>query len=112
MLLARAEDLAQAGRHEDAALLLFELLLHPRFADYAELAELEAARYQLGSALHELGAEASARRVLLEQLRKGPESGYFAPSFRKYVDVALASPNQPELIDELASLGPALPEDA
>jgi Outer membrane lipoprotein len=111
-ILSRAEDLAVAGRHEDAALLLFELLLHPRFADYSELAELDAARYQLGSALHELGAEASARRVLIELLRRGQEGGYFAPGFRKYVDVALVSPGQPALIEELSSLGPALPEDA
>ncbi|HKU38483.1 MAG TPA: outer membrane protein assembly factor BamD, partial [Polyangiales bacterium] len=111
-ILARAEDLATAGQNEDAALLLFELLQHPRFADYGELSEIEAARYQLGSALHELGAEASARRVLIELLRKGQNSGYFAPAFRKYVDVALVSPDQPALIDELAALGPALPEDA
>jgi hypothetical protein len=111
-MLARAEDLAFDGRHEDAALLLFELLQHPRFKDYAELDELDAARYQLGSALHELGAEASARRVLIELLRKGEKSGYFAPGFRKYTDVALASPDQQAMIDELAALGPALPEDA
>jgi hypothetical protein len=111
-ILARAEELAQDGRHEDAALLLFELLQHPRFKDYADLDELDAARYQLGSALHELGAEASARRVLIELLRKGQSSGYFAPAVRKYTDVALASPDQPALIEELASLGPALPEDA
>ena len=111
-ILARAEDLAAAGQHEDAALLLFELLQHPRFADYSELPELDAARYQLGSALHELGAEASARRVLIELLRRGQSGGYFAPAFRKYVDVALASPDQPAMIEELAGLGPALPEDA
>jgi len=111
-ILARAEDLAQDGRFEDAALLLFEILQHPRFKDYAGLDELDAARYQLGGSLHELGAEASARRVLIELLRKGQNSGYFAPGVRKYVDVALASPDQPAMIAELASLGPALPEDA
>jgi tetratricopeptide (TPR) repeat protein len=111
-LIARAEDLAQDGRHEDAALILFELMLHPRFSDYAELDEMGAVRYQLGNALHELGAEAGARRVLIELLRKGQESGYFGPGFRKYIDVALVSPDQPGMMDELASLGPALPEDA
>lgn len=111
-MLARAEQLARDGRYEDTALLLFEILQHPRFKDYAGLDEMDAARYQLGSALHELGAETSARRVLIELLRKGQNSGYFAPGARKYVDVALASPDQPAMIDELASLGPALPEDA
>ncbi len=111
-LLAHAEDLAQEGRHEDAALILFELLQHPRFADYAELEDLEAARYQLGSSLHELGADAGARRVLIELLRKGQGSSYFGPAFRKYVDVALTSPDRPALLAELAELGPALPEDA
>jgi hypothetical protein len=111
-MLARAEELTQEGRDEDAALLLFEILQHPRFKDYAGLDEIDAVRYQLGSALHELGAEASARRVLIELLRKGQNSGYFAPGVRKYTDVALASPDQPAMIEELASLGPALPEDA
>jgi tetratricopeptide (TPR) repeat protein len=91
---------------------LFEILQHPRFKDYASLDEMDAARYQLGSSLHEHGAEASARRVLIELLRKGQERGYFAPGVRKYVDVALVSPDQAAMIDELASLGPALPEDA
>lgn len=111
-LLAQAEQLALAGRHEQASLLLFDLTLHPRFADYAELAELDAARYQLGASLHALGANAGARRILVELLRRGPESGYFAPGFRKYVDVALDSSNQRELVDELRDLGLALPEDA
>jgi TolA-binding protein len=111
-MLARAEELTQEGRDEDAALLLFEILQHPRFKDYAELDEMDAVRYQLGSALHELGAEASARRVLIELLRKGQSSSLFAPGVRKYTDVALASPDQPAMIEELASLGPALPEDA
>ncbi|HEX7477243.1 MAG TPA: hypothetical protein VF331_05515, partial [Polyangiales bacterium] len=69
-LLAAGERAEQAGRHEDAALLLFELVESPRFADYAGEAEVDGARYMLGTALHELGAEESARRYLRAVLDK------------------------------------------
>ncbi len=110
--LARAEALALAGEHEDAALLLFELVESPRFADYSDEHELDAARYLLGGALHELGAEESARHYLRKVLDKGRQGAYFAPAFRRYADVALAGLDLAQVIAELGALPLALPEDA
>ncbi|HEX2675795.1 MAG TPA: hypothetical protein VHM19_04130, partial [Polyangiales bacterium] len=88
--LAKAEALALQGRHEDAVVLLYELVESPRFADYAELEEMDAARQTLGSSLHALGAEESARKYLRQVLDKGPDGRYFAPAFRAHTDVVLA----------------------
>jgi TolA-binding protein len=112
-MLRNAEELAGSGRNEDAALILYELTMHPRFADYAELEEMDAAYYALGGALHALGAESSARAALWHVLGKGPSNPYFAPAFRSYVDVALAGQPLLPSIRELTSLSAGqLPEDA
>jgi TolA-binding protein len=111
-MLSTAEELAQSGRDEDAVLLLFELTQHPRFADYVDLQEMDAAHYALGSSLHALGAEQSARAALRRVLQKGPEGPYFAPAFRRYVDVALAGEPLAPSLSELAAYGQKLPEDA
>ena len=111
-MLSDAELLAQQDRHEDAVLLLFELTQHPRFADYAELSEMDAAYYALGSSLHALGAEPSARAALRVVLAKGPDGSYFLPAFRRYVDVALAGEPIAPALSELATYGERLPEDA
>jgi len=110
--LKEADALAQAGRAEDAALLLIDLTQHPRFADYESLEEMSAAHYALGSALHALGAEPSAQRSLRWVLQKGPRDRYFAPAYRLYVDVALASQPLPLALTELAPFSQQLPEDA
>ncbi|HEX7479092.1 MAG TPA: tetratricopeptide repeat protein, partial [Polyangiales bacterium] len=89
-----------------------ELVESPRFADYAGEAEVDGARYMLGTALHELGAEESARRYLRAVLDKGPEASYFAPAFRRHTDVALAGLPLGNVIEELGKLALALPEDA
>ena len=110
--LAAAEELGQRGLDEAAVLSLYELTTHPRFADYAELEELDAANYALGSSLHALGAEASARVALARVLNKGPGNPYFAPAFRRYVDVVLAGePLEPGL-RALSAFSDKLPEDA
>jgi hypothetical protein len=111
-LLQQAEQLEAAGHDDAAVLLLFELTEHPRFADYVELEELSAANYALGSALHALGAERSARVALLRVLRGGVQNAYFAPAFRRYVDVALAGEPIAPRIAELQALSATLPEDA
>jgi hypothetical protein len=111
-LLSAAEELAQNGRDEDAVLLLIELTQHPRFADYAELEEMDAAHYALGSSLHALGAEQSARAALRSVLQKGSAGPYFAPAFRRYVDVALAGEPLAPSLTELSVYGQNLPEDA
>ncbi len=111
-LLAEGERAAQERRYDDAALILFELVESPRFADYADESELDGARFTLGSALHELGAEQSARRYLRQVIDKGPGETYFAPAFRKHTDVALAGLSLPTVIEDLGKLNLALPEDA
>jgi TolA-binding protein len=111
-LLRKAEDLEQDGQDEEAALLLLELTLHPRFADYSDLEEMDAAHYALGSTLHALGAEQSARAALRKVLEKGPDNPYFAPAFRRFVDVSLAGEPMPPAIAELSAYEPKLGEDA
>jgi TolA-binding protein len=110
--LAAAEELGQRGMNEAAVLSLYELTTHPRFADYAELEELDAANYALGSSLHALGAEESARVALARVLKKGPDNPYFAPAFRRYVDVVLAGEPLAQGLRELSSFSGELPEDA
>lgn len=111
--LAEAEQLQQDGHDRDAALLLFDVTKHPRYAEYADLEELSAAHYALGSALHALGAEPQARVELRKVLTKGPKDRYFSPAFRRYVDVALASGPSAALVAELrASTAEPLPPDA
>jgi TolA-binding protein len=109
-LLAEAEQLAQDGRHEDAALLFFDLTRHPRFAAYAELEEFSAAHYGLGNSLAVLGAAPSARRALRYVLDKGPADRYFAPAYRRYVDVALAVGPLTAALEELAPYDARLPD--
>lgn len=111
-MLAKAESLALSGRHEDAVVLLYELVESPRFADYEGLEEMSAARYVLGTSLHALGAEASARRYLRHVIDQGPDNPYFAPAFRAYGDVALASHDLAAVNEALAQLPFPLPEDA
>ena len=110
--LQAAEALAQTERAQDAVLSLIDLTEHPRFADYADLEEMSAAHYALGSALHALGAEPSAQRALRWVLAKGPRDRYFAPAYRRYVDVALASQPLSAALAELAPHSTQLPEDA
>ena len=110
--LAEAERLAQDGRDEDAVLLLFDVTQHPRFAAYTDLEELSAAYYALGSSLHTLGAEPSARVALRKVLDKGPTDRYFAPAWRRYVDVALATGPSAASLLELEKYGAQLKDDA
>jgi outer membrane protein assembly factor BamD (BamD/ComL family) len=110
--LATAEQWAQDGRDEDAVLLLFDITRHPRFAAYTDLEELSAAHYALGSSLHTLGAEPSARAELRKVLDKGPDERYFAPAYRRYVDVVLALGATPALLEELKVYTEKLPADA
>ena len=111
-MLSTAEQFAQEGRDEDAVLLLFEITQHPRFADYSDSEEMDAAYYALGSSLHALGAEPSAAAALRKVLQKGSDNPYFAPALRRYVDVALAGAPLGPAVTELSALGNKLPEDA
>lgn len=110
--LAQAEQLQQDGHDEDAVLLLFDVTKHPRYAAYVDLEELSAAHYALGTALHNLGAEPHARSELRKVLDRGAKDRYFAPAFRRYVDVALALGPNAALVAELETYAAQLPPDA
>lgn len=110
--LAEAESLALQGRASEAVLLLIELTEHPRYADYAELTELSAAHYALGSVLGTLGAAGSGQKSLHKVLERGPEDPYFAPSFRRYVDIALEERQLQAAIEALRQYEPGLSRDA
>jgi TolA-binding protein len=113
--LARAEQLLSEGAASEAALLLTELTEHPRFADYAELQEMSAAYYALGTAHWKLGAAGSGQQALRVILAHGAEDAYFAPAFRRYVDIALAERQLAPALAQLSAYQPSagqLPQDA
>lgn len=112
-LVRRAESLYFAGRHDDAALLLYEIAESPRFRDFEGLDEYAGAHLLLASALAELGSLRSAARYLERVLARGPEDPYFAPAFRRFVDVTLQSGDLTTGVQVLMGLeAEALPEDA
>ncbi len=107
------EDLFFAGRYDESALVLYEVVESPRFADFAESDERKGAELMLASALAELGALRTASRYLLRVLARGPEEPLFGPAYRRYVDVALQSADVEAATNALAALGEdGLPEDA
>ena len=110
----RGEELYFAGRFDEAVIVLYEAVESPRFADFASLDEYQGGEFMLAGALVELGALHSASRFLGRLLARGPESGLFLPSFRRFVDAALESGDLTGAIVTLESSVPedALPEDA
>jgi outer membrane protein assembly factor BamD (BamD/ComL family) len=109
----RGEELYYEERYDESALLLWEVAESPRFADFVDLPEFRGAEYMLAGALQELGALRSAARYLGRILERGQEDPYFAPAYRRYVDVALDSGNLAAAIARLEQLeSQQLPEDA
>ncbi len=102
-LVRRAEAAYFTQRWDDAALLLFEVVESPRFADFSELDEFRGATYLLAGALTEMGALRSASRYLERILAAGPDGPYFGPAVRRFVDVALRSGDIASAATTLAS---------
>lgn len=113
-LIRRGEALYFDGRFDEAALVLYEVAESPRFTDFSELDEYSAAELMLASSLAELGSLRSASRYLERILRRGTANAYFAPAFRRFVDVTLQSGELSTGIAVLESVEAAeeLPEDA
>ncbi|MEM9068975.1 MAG: tetratricopeptide repeat protein [Myxococcota bacterium] len=111
-LIRRGESLYFDGRHDEAALILYEVAESPRFRDFSTLDEYSSAELMLASSLAELGSLRSASRYLERILRRGPENPYFAPAYRRFVDVALQSGDLTAGIQILTTLEAELPEDA
>jgi TolA-binding protein len=116
-LVRRGEALYLDERYDEAALILFEVVESPRFADFVSADEFRGAEHMLARSLERLGALRTASRYLERIIERGPEDPYFGPAFRKFVDVALASGNPAAAIGRLEGLGlgldlGALPEDA
>lgn len=101
-LLRRAEEAYFAQRWDAAALLLYEIVESPQFADFSEVEEFRGAAYMLAGALANMGALRSADRYLESILEAGPEDPYFGPAVRRFVDVALKSG---EVSDAASRLG-------
>jgi outer membrane protein assembly factor BamD (BamD/ComL family) len=111
--LRAGETLYFAGRYDEAALVLYEIVEGPRFADFAELDEYLGAELTLASSLAELGALRTASRYLLRLVARGPGDPLFGPAFRRYVDVALEGADLARAVAELEALeAEGLPEDA
>jgi hypothetical protein len=103
--LAQAEDLAVDGEHDLAARLLYELTESPRFTDFESSEEVRNAQYLLAGELAELGAYRSAFRVDERVLAHGVEDTYFAPAYRRAVDIALGGAELGVVLDALEAIG-------
>lgn len=88
-LVGQGEQLYLEGRYADALVLLLEAVESPRFADFRDLTEALAAEHMLGAAHVKLGSLRTALGVLTRSIDRGPESPYFVPSVRLYVEAAL-----------------------
>lgn len=111
-LVALGEGHYFDGRYNEAALVLYEVVESPRFADFVGMPAFAGAELMLAGSLAELGSLRSAARYLEQVLRRGSEERYFAPAFRRFVDVALESGLLSEHIAMLDALEGELPEDA
>ncbi|MCS6799576.1 MAG: hypothetical protein NZ898_13820 [Myxococcota bacterium] len=112
-LVRRGEQALLDGRWEDAIRPLHEVVQSPRFSDFSDLPEMQAAELALGRALERLGARRSAARYLDRLLARGPSEPYFGPGYRARVDVALASGDLAGALPALEAPGvERLPEDA
>ena len=107
------EALYFAGRFEQAMLVLFEVAESPQFSDFQALDEFSGSDLILASSLAELGSLRSAARYLERILRRGVSNPYFAPAYRRFVDVILESGELTLGTQILESLGEdVLPSDA
>lgn len=112
-LVVRGEEHYFEQRYDTAALLLYEVVESPRFADFAGSEEFSGAELLLAGALAELGSLRSASRYLERTLRRGSEDPYFGPAYRRFVDVALESGDIRGALTQLEAIGTeSLPDDA
>ncbi|MFN7701611.1 MAG: hypothetical protein ACK5U8_27200 [Deltaproteobacteria bacterium] len=112
-LVVRGQELTLDRRHDEAALVLFEVCESPRFADFAGSDDFSHAEYLLAGALLELGAHRTATHYLLRILQRGAGAPYFGPAYRRALDVALRGSELPRVLAGLEALGEAgLGEDS
>jgi hypothetical protein len=111
-LVAEGERLFLDGRYDAASALLLEAVESPRFADFRDFDAYVAAEHMAGSALYRLGSLKTARRYLQRLIVRGPNTAYYGPGVRRYVDVALQLGDLQAAADWLARAGGAMPEDA
>jgi len=112
-LVRTGEELYFDGRYDEAALVLYEVVESPRFADFSGLDEFAGAELMIAGALAELGSLRSALRYLERILRRGEEDPYYGPAYRRFVDVALQSGELDSAVARLEAVGAVnLPEDA
>jgi TolA-binding protein len=112
-LVRQGEERMAAQRWDEAALVLWEVVESPRFADFREMEEVRQAEFMLAGALEEMGALRTAARVLERILARGPSDSYFGPAYRRAVDVALRGADLAGAIAALEQVGTSsLPPDA
>lgn len=110
--LRRAEALYFDQRFGDAALFLYEIVESPAYRDFSESDDFLGAELLAAGALAELGSLRSAARYLERILRRGTGTGYFAPAYRRFVDVTLQSGDLRTGLATLDAIEGELPEDA
>ena len=110
--LLRGEELAADEQWDAAALVLFELVESPRYADFEGSDAYRHAEYLLAGALEELGAYRTAFRYLNRILSRGPDDAYFGPAYRRSVDIALEGSDLNRVLGALELVGESgLPAD-
>jgi hypothetical protein len=112
VLVAEGERLYLAGQDNEAAILLLEAVESPRFADFKSFDEYVAAEHMAGAALLRIGSLNTARRYLQRVIERGPQTAYYGPAVRKYVDVALALGDVQAAADWLAPHEARMTDDA
>jgi TolA-binding protein len=108
-----AEARSARGEFLPAAVALYAVVESPRFADFNDLPEFQAAEYLLARALVEEGISSEARRYLQRLLERGPQGSYFVAAVRRTVDLALKTRDLRAgliLLEPVASKGGLPPE--
>jgi hypothetical protein len=107
-LLQAAQDRYVAGDSLGSAVLLFEIVHSPRYADLKDLPIMSSVQYHLGVALQAYGAELGAAAALDDVIARGPDDAWFRPALRRRVDLALAAKDfRAGLVGVDAALSPA-----
>jgi tetratricopeptide (TPR) repeat protein len=119
--VAEAEQLASAGRVDEAIARLVAVVENPQFALFAELDEGRAAVFRLGDALATAGIFEPARAYLRRSVEaKGAWDGgpaalsasvWARRAVRRLVDVALDSAEFSAVAQDLQSVPPGAPEE-
>ncbi len=113
--VSEAESLRHAGRNDEAAARLVELVEHPQFEPFQENEEGKAAIYLLGDTLAASSAYEPARaylqRLLTQKTASLAGGSYAARAVRRLVDIALETRRYDVVLADLKAVPASAPEE-